>query len=96
MNDRYVAVLVTVFVAFYFPTFFGYHLMVFRVNQCLSIEDRIPHSLSLGQWNKVAKKYKAFYPRSILYQLILSWAVTGLVLAIAIVVIRFSDLALGK
>ena len=96
MNDHYVGFFVAVFIAFYFPTFLGYHLMVFRVNQCLSIEDRIPHSLSLGEWNLVTKKYKGFYPRSILYQLILSWAVTGFVLAIAIFVIRFWDLARGK
>ena len=96
MNDHYVGLLVAVFLAFYFPAFFGYHLMIFRVNQGLSVEDRIPHSLSLGEWSMVAKKYKALYPRSILYQLILSWAVTGLVLAIAIFVIRFSDVARGK
>ena len=96
MNDRYVEFFVTVFLAFYFPAFLGYHLMVFRVNRFLSIEERIPHSLSLGEWNIVAKKYKALYPRSILYQLILSWAVTGLVLAVTIFVIRFSDLARGK
>jgi hypothetical protein len=96
MSEYYAGLLVAVFLAFYFPTFFGYHLMVFRVNQCLSVEDRIPHSPSLGEWNMVAKQYKAFYPRSILYQLILSWAVTGLVLAIAIFVIRFSSLARGK
>jgi hypothetical protein len=84
------------FLAFYFPAFLGYHLMVFRVNRFLSIEDRIPHSLSLGEWNMVARRYKDFYPRSILYQLILSWAVTGLVLAIATFVIRFWDLARRK
>ena len=96
MNEHYAGLLVAMFLAFYFPTFFGYRLMVFRVNQRLSVEDRILHTLSLGEWNKVAKKYKTLYPRSILYQLILSWALTGLVLAIAIFVLRFSDLARGK
>ena len=78
--------------AFFLIGFFLYHLMVFRVNRNLPFSERIPHSLNLTKKDRVIAEYKALYPRSILYQLVLVCAVTMLLLAIVFLVLRFLSL----
>lgn len=82
--------------ALYFPAFGLYHLMVARVNRQQPPNGRIPHSLFRGNWKRLEKEYKAFYPRSVLYQLTLSCAVSLLILALALVAFRFWEYASGK
>src|ERR1700674_1210396 len=67
--------------AFYFPAFFLYHFMVFRVNKNLPPNERIPHSLTFGQRDRLATEYKSLYPRSIIYQLTLFCPVSLIALA---------------
>jgi hypothetical protein len=67
--------------AFYFAAFFLYHFMVFRVNKNLPPGERIPHSLTFGQRDRLGTEYKALYPRSVVYQLTLLCAFTLIVLA---------------
>jgi hypothetical protein len=50
--------------AFFLTAFFLYHFMVFRVNKNLSPDERIPHSLTFGQRDRLAIEYKSQYPRS--------------------------------
>jgi len=57
--------------AFYFTAFFLYQFMVFRVNKNLPAGERIPHSLTFGQRDRLATEYRSLYPRSIVYQLTL-------------------------
>jgi hypothetical protein len=82
--------------AFYFVAFFLYHFMVFRVNKQLPPGERIPHSLTFGQRDRLAIEYRALYPRSIVYRLTLLCAVTLLVLAVAFASVRIWDAAQGK
>jgi hypothetical protein len=82
--------------ALYFASFFLYHLMVFRVNKGLVSDEKIPHSLTFGQRDRLAKEYKALYPRSILYPLTLLCAVTMLALAVAFVGVRIWEAASGR
>ena len=81
------------FAVVYFPTFGLFHFMVFRVNRKLPSSRRIPHSLSWGDWTKLATEYKGFYPTSVLYQLAVSGAITLLVIAVAMFVLRFWEYA---
>ena len=94
--NQYELGLFAAFVAFYVPAFATYHFMVFRVNQQLPSSRRIPHSLSLGQWNRLATEYKGFYPRSILYRVTISYAVTVLIIAVVLLILRFWEYARGR
>jgi hypothetical protein len=94
--NQHETMLLICFIAFYLPAFGLYHLMVFRVNQQLPSDRRIPHSLYLGGWSRLAKEYKGFYPRSFLYQFTLTCAVTGLIIAVGIVGLRVWEYATGK
>lgn len=82
--------------AFYFAALSLYHLMVFRVNKNLPFGERIPHSLTFGQRDRLATEYRALYPRSRLYQMTLLCAITVLVLAVAFAGLRVWDAAHGK
>ena len=82
--------------AFYFGAFFLYHFMVFRVNKKLPPEERIPHSLTFGQRDRLAGEYKYLYPRSIVYRLTLLCAVTLIVLAAFFAGIRIWQAATGR
>ena len=82
--------------AFYFAAFFLYHFMVFRVNRKLPPGTGIPHSLTFGQRDRLAKEYKALYPKSMLYQLTLLCAVTMFALAVAFAGFRIWEAASGR
>lgn len=84
------------FIAFYLPAFGLYHLMVFRVNQQLPSDRKLPHSLYLGGWSTLAREYKGFYPRRFLYQFTLTCAVTGLIIAVGIVGLRVWEYAMAR
>ena len=82
--------------AFYFASLILYHQMVFRVNKNLPLSERIPHSLTFGQRERLGREYRALYPRSILYQLTMLCAVTVFVLALAFAGFRFWEAAQGR
>jgi hypothetical protein len=82
--------------AFYLAAFFLYHFMVFRVNKNLAPGEKIPHSLTFGQRDRLGKEYKALYPRSVVYELTLISAITLIVLAITFTGLRIWDAANGK
>jgi hypothetical protein len=82
--------------AFYFAAFFLYHFMVFRVNRFLTPGERIPHSLTFGQRDRLAAEYKSLYPTSIVYQLTLLCAFTLIVLAAVFAGFRIWAAVTGK
>lgn len=82
--------------AFYLTAFFLYHFMVFRVNKNLSPDERIPHSLTFGQRDRLATEYKSLYPRSIVYQLTLLCAFSLIALAAVFAGIRIWEAAAGR
>jgi hypothetical protein len=94
--SQHEATLLIGFVAFYLPAFGLYHLMVFRVNQQLPSDRKLPQLLCLGGWSRLAKEYKGFYPRSFLYQFTLTCAVTGLIIALGIVGLRLWEYATAR
>jgi hypothetical protein len=71
-------------------------LMIFRVNQHLPPDRRVPHSLYLGGWTRVAREYKGLYPRSSLYQFTLTCAVTCLIIAVGLAGLRVWEYATGR
>jgi hypothetical protein len=81
------------FVALYLPTFGLFHFMILRVDRNLPRPRRIQHSLSRGNWSKLANEYKGFYPRSVLYRLTVSGAIALLIIAVAMFVFRFWEYA---
>ena len=81
---------------FYFAAFGLHNLMVMKANKGLPEDDQLPYSLHLRRWNRVAKEYQRFYPRSQVYPLALSCAIAAVVLAVGFVVVRFWGLAKGK
>jgi hypothetical protein len=89
------SLILSVGAAFYFTALVLYHLMVFRVNKNLPREERIPHSLTFGQRDRLSKEYRALYPRSILYPLALACAITVVALALAFAGVRIWDAARG-
>jgi hypothetical protein len=91
--NQYDKALFIVFVALYLPTFGLLHFMILRVNRNLPKCQRIPHSLSWGNWTKLANEYKGFYPRSLLYRLTVSGAIALLVIAVAMFIFRFWEYA---
>lgn len=84
------------FVTFTFTAIGLYHLLVFKVNQQLPPERRIPHSLSLVGWSRLATEYRRFHPRSFLYQFTVTCAVTGLFIAMAFTALRVWEYATGR
>ena len=80
--NRPETILILSFLVFYIPAFALYHLMVHRVNQDLPRDRRIPHSLSLGGWKRLAEEYRGFYPRSLLYPFTVTCAATCLLIAL--------------
>jgi len=62
----------------------------------LPSDRRLPHSLYLGGWNRLAREYKGFYPRSFSYQFTLTCAVTGLIIAVGIVGLRVWEYATAR
>ena len=86
----------TVRCAFYFTAFFLYHFMVFRVNKNLPPNERIPHSLTFGQRDRLATEYKSLYPRSIVYQLTRLRAFSLIALAAVFAGIRIWKAATGR
>jgi hypothetical protein len=93
--NKYEEGLFIAFVALGLPTFGLFHFMIFRVSRNLPSSRQIPHSLSWGNWSKLANEYKGFYPRSILYPLTVSGAIALLVIAVAMFVFRFWEYAKG-
>ena len=75
--------------AFFFTAFCLFHFMICRVSRLLPPGEKIPHSLDAGKGNRLAARYKARYPSSILYQLTLVCAISVFVLALAFVFLRF-------
>jgi ABC-type spermidine/putrescine transport system permease subunit I len=66
------------------PTFALFHFMLFRVNQHLPPDRRIPHQLYWGDWRKLRNEYLGFYPRSFLYLATVTGAVMCLGFAVAL------------
>jgi thiosulfate reductase cytochrome b subunit len=81
--------------AFYFTAIFLYHLMVFRVNKNLPFSERIPHSLTFGQRDRLATEYRAFYPRSNVYQLTVVCVCTLIILAAIFAGVRIWEVVAG-
>ena len=94
--NRPETVLLCSFMAFYIPAFGLYHLMIHRVNQDLPQDDKIPHSLSLVGWNRLANEYRRFYPRSFLYQFTATCAVTCLLIALGFGGLRIWEYVSGR
>jgi hypothetical protein len=82
--------------AFYFTAFFLYHFMLFRVNQTLPPNQRIPHSLTFGNRDRLGTEYKALFPRSHVYQMTLLSAFTLIALAVLFAGIRIWLAAAGR
>ena len=70
--------------------------MVFRVNRVLPPSERIPHSLTFGQRERLGAEYKSLYPRSIVYQLTLLCAFTLIALALVFAGLRIWVAVTGK
>jgi hypothetical protein len=95
--------IVTVLMLVYFPTVSLFYFLVLRVNRNLPTSRRIRFSLSRrgdwtklrADWTKLPTEYKRFYPRSILYRLMVSGAITLLIIAVAMFVFRFWEYAKG-
>ena len=79
------------------------YFMVLRVNRNVPRSRRIRFlnivswggsaRLSWADWTKLPNEYKRFYPRSILYRVAVSGAITMLVIAVAMFVLRFWEYA---
>jgi len=74
--------------AFFLTAFTLYHLMIFRVNRLLSPGEKLPHSLDFTKGNRLARQYRALYPRSNLYHLTIISAASMFALAVAFVCLR--------
>jgi hypothetical protein len=76
---------------------FGLHLfMVWKANRGLPEDDQLPYSLQIKGWNRVAKEYNRFYPRSQVYPLAVSCAFVVLILSLVIFIARFWRYFSGK
>jgi hypothetical protein len=83
-------------IACYLAAFGLHNYMVMRANKGLPENDQIPYSLHFKGWNRVAKEYGRFYPRSHIYPLALSCAIATTLLALVIAAIRVWQYAAGK
>ena len=70
--------------------------MVFRVNKHLAADEKFPHSLSFGQRSELGALYKSLYPKSAIYQLTLTCAISMILLAVAFVCFRIWSAVEGK
>jgi hypothetical protein len=95
MNHFEVALLAG-FLTVCLPTFMLFHIMLFRVNQHLPPERRIPHHSYLGAWSRLREEYQGFYPRSFLYQATVTGAVMCMVFAVAVFGFRWWEFFAGK
>ncbi len=82
------AALFLAFVLFYLVAFGLYQLMVFKLNRFRRPDSKIPHRLFWGGWKLVETEYKTAYPKSSVYQLSLSSAVSALVIGLGLAVLR--------
>jgi hypothetical protein len=96
LNHSLTSLLLGGALVFYFAAFGLHNFMVMKANKGLPEDDQLPYSLHLRGWNRVAKEYQRFYPRSQVYPLALGCAIATLVLAVGFVVVRFWDLTKGK
>ncbi|MBZ5671550.1 MAG: hypothetical protein LAO04_17715 [Acidobacteriia bacterium] len=87
--NRYETALLVAFATFSLPTFALYHVMVFKVNQQLPPDRRIPHRSYWGGWSRLREEHKGFFPRSFLYQAAVTGAVMCLLIALAVAGFRF-------
>lgn len=94
--NKYETMLFVGFIASYLTAFSLFHLMIFRVNRYLLPDCRIPHFLHLGGRKKLAKEYAGFYPRSFLYRLTLTCAVTCLIIAVGFAGLRVWEYAISR
>jgi hypothetical protein len=95
-SSNLTSLVLAVCLAFYLAAFFLCHFMVFRVNKNLSPIERIPHSLTFGQRDRLATEYKSQYPRSMIYQLTPLCAVSLIALAAVFAGIRIWQAASGR
>ena len=93
--NRYEIALLVLLVPNYFVAFGLYHFMVFAVNRHVPDSDKIPHSLFWRGWSRVGDTYREFYPRSIVYSLSLSCAVTTAAIALGFVALRVYEYTHG-
>ncbi len=94
--NRYQTILFGGFIALYLPALGLYHWMVFRVNQRLPPDRRIPHSLYWGGWNRLRNEFERFYPSSPLYQIALTLTATCLIIAVLFAGFSILQYAIGK
>jgi len=73
-----------------------FHFLIWRVNRGLPVDDQLPHTLSPGDFGRLSREYRRFYPRSILYRLTLSIAIAIMALAVFLVVYRIWQAAAGR
>jgi hypothetical protein len=87
---------------FYFPTFGLFCFMILRVNRKLPAPGRFRFSimpwgdwtrLSRPDWTELPTEHRRLYPRSILYRLAVSGAITLLVIAVAFFALRWWEYA---
>jgi len=93
---RYETAVFVLFIAVFLPTFATYHFMVFRVNQHLEQDEKIPHSTSFLTWHRLGPIYTTQYPPSPLYRLTTQSAIVLLLLAVAMVVLRAWEYSAGR
>ena len=91
--DRYETALFVALLPFYFAAFGLYQFMIFAVNKRLPAPERIPHSLFWRGWSRVRDNYRMLYPRSSVYRLSLTCAVTVAAIALAFVALRVWEYA---
>lgn len=81
--------MVIAFFVLYLATLALFYFMIFRVNRNLPSSRRIPSFLPWRNWSKLPAEYKRFYPKSIVYRLMVSGAIALLIIAMAMFVLRF-------
>lgn len=88
--------LLATFLGFYLAAFGLFHLMIYRVNRGLPTDDRIPHSLYFGGWNQLRDLHRGFYPRSSLWTVTMTLAISCLTFALAAASVLVWQFAAGK
>jgi hypothetical protein len=82
---------ISAFLTCFLGAFALYHLMVFRVNKYLDVDEKIPHSISFDQRVKLRDLYKTFYPRSPVYPFTTICATATLLLACGFAVFQMGS-----
>lgn len=85
------ASLFIIFLAVYTGAFGLFHLMIFRVNKQLVSDQRIPHTLYWGHWNRLRNEYRRLYPGSHLYDVAVIFCVALLAIAVGFGILRTWD-----